>query len=378
MSQAEIAEALAQKLLERIVAKEAELMLLSRQATGNSLADTRADLRNSTEFLTNFRQQQLPLLRKPKGDILIMLSYNEPLLLSVIPIFCALMSGNILRVRPSSKNRELLQLIWGDLIVRHHLAMEIIRTDIEDIETEVSTVRAVYFFGSHQNARHVYQLCAKHFVEFIPEIETADVKILSWSAGGRESFDFEDDISTTLTNAFHHNGRMCQRISGLYIDRSSYMPYLNKLDARLSGQQFKVVRTQPDGSTPLLHDIHNSRPSRVYQKGDQFVVIDPGTASVYVRNGYFNECLWIKPYADEATLVEALNARAYFMGLNISSDDQDFTERLINQTNFSRYTLGSNHCDISNDTGWGGNWPSGSGGYKNWYETFSNAYIVIR
>ena len=165
------------ELRNRLEVNKNSYLKMSQASTGNSNNDALTDLNASLSFLDNFDVENIPKKIKPKGKIFVILSFNEPLLLSIVPIVSALVVGNEVYVKPSSKNYDLFTDIWSDLIETLTLPMHIIRIPIEQIEDCVQKVNAVYFFGSYKNAKSVYLLCAKHFVEFFPEVETADCKI---------------------------------------------------------------------------------------------------------------------------------------------------------------------------------------------------------
>ena len=75
-------------------------------------------------------------------------------------------------------------------------------------------------------------------------------------------------------------------------------------------------------------------------------------------------------------LMGMIKSRFFRMGMNILSDDPVAVTRLVEETNFSRYTINMGHMECG-DEGWGGIWPSGSGGYKGWLEAFSNKYVIM-
>lgn len=365
---------LAQKLLDHLKRHKDEFIDLSMQATGNNRQDTSIDLNRSLDFLTRFQESNLPRMRKPKGKILIMLSRNEPLLISIIPIFSALAMGNQVTVRPSSTASVLVRKIWQiDAKAVHSLVID--DFPVDKLDDAIQSFRTVYFFGSHHNARQVYASCAKHFVEFVPEIEAADTKV--YYAGATVTNDeLEQDVRITIDNAFSHDGKICQRLTGVYVNDAVYLRYLDCLGRLLEETgfeeyQYKLVEQG------VLGDIQLSHPEKVYRSTDSYVVINPASDSLYATGAYFDKSLWIQPYSSIKSLLDDLDMRPYRLGLNIVSDDTIVTQQLIQQTNFSRYTLRPNHCDISHDSGWGGHWPTGSGGYKDWYSTFSNSYAII-
>lgn len=253
--------------------------------------------------------------------------------------------------------------------------MHIVKIGVDQIEEYVQKVKAVYFFGSHKNAKSLYSLCAKYFVEFYPEVEAADCKILKQDSLTEE--DILNDIKTTFTNSFTHEGMVFQRIGGLLIHIDNYKAYINKLEEHVLNTGFSPL-TSPNQTSEIEKSIFESTPGKVLKDKDTYIVISPNLNSEFALNAYFNRVLWVSSFVDTNSLIAYLNKRRFFLGLNIITDNTDFQDKVIEQTNFSRYTLHATHSDVINDTGWGGNWPSGSGGYKSWYDTFSNKFVVLK
>lgn len=358
-----------------LVDKKEELIKLSNKATSGSVDDSLVDLERSLGFLNSFNESHIPPNLKAKGDILIILSYNEPLLLSIVPIISALLIGNKVIVRPSSKNVELFNMIWENIPEEYINKLIISNFEISELENFVKKVKSVYFFGSLKNAKKVYEFCAKNFVEFFPEIEAADCKVLNYQTLSNEQV--ENDFAITLRNSFDHNGAICQRISGLYINKEIYDAYLSYVSEHLRSAGFSVAENFNKDNF-LEEKILSSNPKVVLKKDDVYVVISPDINSDYYKDSYFNKTLWLQEYESVDSLINLLNGRLFFLGLNIKSDNTENIDKIVSNTNFSRYTLNDEHVDIKNDIGWGGNWPSGSGGYKSWYETFSNKYTIIQ
>lgn len=364
---------LAKCLLENITHYETELIKLSRSATENSTKEAKQDLEYSKLFLANYSANEIPKMRKPKGNVFIVLSFNEPLILSIIPVFCSLVMGNNVSIKPSSRNRDLFKLIWS---TNHELKerLTIVDCDNTTVEDYIKISDAVYFFGSGENSKKVYKICAQYNVQFIPEVESSDVKVFKSTIS---NLDMINDITTTIKESFNRKGRICQRIHGLYVNQEVYKEYLNLLEEFLKSDGYINNSIEPNNSV-AYKDIIDSKPKSVFTKSEKVVVIEPSEKSDFIYNAYFSETLWVLPYKDLDCLIDSLNSRKYFMGLNLKSDDEIFTSQVIKNTKFSRYTLIEKHCDISSDFGWGGNWPTGSGGYATWYDSFSNAFAIIR
>lgn len=339
-------------------------------------------------FLANNRQV-LSERFKPKGDVLIILSYNEPLILSVIPILNAIVAGNNIVVKPSSRNIDFINKVWFEsrVVEKYNLPLTVLsKVEHEDLEGYIKSMNAVYFFGGYRVAQKIASVCAKYFVEFMPEIEAADCRVVKIE--NKDNFDIEAEVESLLYEAFSHSGQTCHRVHGVLVNKDCYDEYLDVLkhyfmDFCRSGLVDNCVRKEfkldKGMYKQILEDINNSNCDEVIREKSFFPVLvaNPSKESDFFKNAYFAPTVWITSFESEDDLLEILNNRRYFLGLNIKSDNNDFVKRVVDKTRFSRYTVRSSHIKVRDYEGWGGNWPSGFGGYKKWLLHFSNPYVEI-
>ncbi len=354
--------------------------------------DTSYTIQRDFEFIKSYLSQYYPNNSsflssniKPKGKVILILSYNEPLITSIIPVLNALISGNQVVVRPSSRGLEFFKYIWKNsgILSRNNLNLKILSSKDQSIlENELSNTHALYFFGGHKNAKIISELCSKYFVEFYPEIEASDVKVLKIDFQEESSIDLDMDIEMTLEEAFSHAGQSCQRIHGVFIDKNNYDIYSKKFVEKF--KTFCQSERIKNFISPTIHydisyidllqaEIKDSLPREIVTNGSSelpVLVLDPNPDSQFARSAYFLPTIWLAKYTTDDDLLKYLNTRQYHLGINIWSNDDSFTNKIIKQTNYSRYTVNTDHT-------WGGMWPSGYSGYKNWLELFSNPYRVI-
>lgn len=322
---------------------------------------------------------------KPKGKVFLMLSYNEPFILSIIPVLNALIAGNEVYLRPALRNFDFVDTIWSnDLVDRYSLRLnKLSNVAHEEIEGYVKKVNSVYYFGGYETARKMMEMCARNFVEFNPEIEISDFKVVKMDEYG----DFAKDAELSMHEAFTHGGQSCQRIQGIYVCEKNYKQYCRditkkfneicssekKLDYVIEGFRFnekELKRFQGDLSLCSCEakvDCGSKLP---------LIVFNPEQSSALVNSAYFLPSLWLIRYRDIDELLGMINSRFFRMGMNILSNDSEVVSRLVKETNFSRYTVNTGHTECG-DEGWGGVWPSGFSGYRGWLETFSNRYVII-
>lgn len=323
---------------------------------------------------------------KPKGKILIILSYNEPFILSIIPILNALIVGNEVTLKPSREAEDFVRMIWleSGFVEKYSLNLKIVSTKSHS-ETEelIKGVRAVYFFGSHKTAKLIDKICGDNYVEFYPEIETSDCKIFNGNSKA-----IKRDVKLTLRESFTHSGQTCQRIHGIFVQKNIFNDYLKTLRQEFtklcsSRELNKFISSEYESNRKgmiesFLADINKAEADEIVKiKELPVLVINPKQNSDYVCNAYFLPVLWISVFESREELVQILNFRKFFLGLNIQSEDGDFSDYIINNTKFTRYTINTSHANIRPKEGWGGSWPSGFSGYKSWLEHFSDGYTVL-
>jgi acyl-CoA reductase-like NAD-dependent aldehyde dehydrogenase len=379
-------------LLTSLKLKKNTLLKKNIEITNDTDQTVLSDYIFTEEYVANYltnHSKELQSGIKQKGKILIVLSYNEPIIMSVVPIMNALIAGNDVYVKPSSKCINLFKLIWNDDSFPKKIKNKIKIIEVEkytDLERHVKNMDCVYFFGSETVAKEVYKYCANHFVEFIPEIETADPKVY-YIPNATEKEIYEDCI-TTIKSSISHAGQMCERVCGVYIHEDNYKVYTEKIkqaciDLVKSKEVHESIRVNfkfnEKSITIISNDIDQSLPEEVIGKsGEGFtLVINPNKNSKLVHNGYFYPLLWLIPFKDKNQIIKLLKNRRYFLGINLMIKDERLINKIIKNTRFTRYTTNSNHEKVGTSEGWGGNWPSGSGGYKSWLEHFSVKYTLI-
>lgn len=387
----ELSNSLPERLLGILQDQETVLKEENKKITQDTTSTIEHDFKFTKKYLAKYVDNSKEVFKKKqkaKGVILIILSYNEPFIISVVPILNAIIAGNTVVVKPSGKCVDFFKKIWSDsgLIEELRLPIEILeRPDELEIKVTISQVDCVYFFGSFETAKKIYSLCADLFVEFVPEIETADCKVFKFN---NPSDDFlNQDCETTLLQSFTHAGQTCQRISGVFVHENNFVAYhkkivtsFNKLTKqgmeKLVANNFIVNEVYQQN---IFEDMFTSHPSAIIEYKNYLpkIVIGPDVSSEFVKNGYFYPVLWLVPFKDFDRLCTALNNRRFYLGLNIHSDDQLFIDSLIESTKFTRYTVNTTHANVRLNEGWGGRWPSGSGGYKSWIEHFSIPFDTI-
>ncbi len=350
------------------------------------------DLDFTKQYILNYvknHKREIDSNLKAKGDILIILSYNEPIIMSIIPIVSALIAGNRVFVKPSSRCKEFFKFIWEDESLKNLIkdGLSILNIDNNfELENYIKNVHSVYFFGSLSVAQVLYITCAKYFVEFIPEIETADPKVYFFKNPTMESI-FTDCLET-LKSSFSHAGQICERISGIYVHKDNFILYKEQMIKAYnllisSGEIETLVKNKFNYKNELLShlsdQINISKPKEIIGNigTEPVIVFEPNCDSDFIKNGFFYPVLWVGQFSSDDHIVSQLKKRKFFLGINLNTDNNSLIEKIVRETRFTRYTTLNGHEKVAPIEGWGGNWPSGSGGYKSWLEHFSVKYTVL-
>lgn len=371
--------------------RKAELFELNKKITLDTNYWISEDYETVKSYLKNYTKNHYPVELvnkiKPKGKILVILSYNEPFILSIIPVLNALVVGNEVILKPSQEAENFTKIIWqkSGLSEKYGLKLRIISPKTHgEITDFIRGVRAVYFFGSYKVAQSLAKICGECYVEFYPEIETSDVKIFNKNSSG-----IKNDVLLTLRESFSHSGQSCQRIQGIFVHKHLYDNYIQILKQEFiklchSKDLNKFIDDQYISARKnlldlLRLDIEKSEPTEIIEIKDlPMLVIKPKMESEFTKNAYFLPVLWISPFSRGEELIKLLNSRRFFLGVNIQSDKDNFINQIINNTRFTRYTVNTSHTNIRPKEGWGGSWPSGFFGYRSWVEHFSDGYIIIK
>ena len=361
------------------------LKSLSAKCTNDTEYWTNYDLSELNKSLVKLVKVKIPKNRKPLGKILLITSYNEPFILSVMPALQALIMGNEVYFKPSSKNYDFVRYFWikSGLIKKYKLKLSIlpISNNGPKLLNSLSSYDSVNFYGSNEVSKKIRLECAKQNVRFVAEVESADFQILFNKKLNKKYF------KDLFSQSFSHSGQICQRIQGVYVHKSMYKLFktnlLNEFRNFIESAEYKKHISDsidyPKLSKKFILDNKSSMPKDVMsaESGYPKIIFEPKYSSQVVLDAYFLPVIWVVVFEDKNDLIKKISKRPYAQGVNISSDSKPFIYWVINETRYSRYTINSNHTSTSRDTGWGGIWPTGSNGYVNWLDQFSYHYKII-
>lgn len=378
--------------LSRAVAINADkLHVACKKATNDCddayLHDYRTLLRNIETYMKVIDENDL-ICRKAKGRVLIILSYNEPLILSTDPVMLALITGNEVTVRPSSASAEVFTLIWSEamsIVPWLKDRLTVIDSDKLTAVSLIPAMQAVYFFGSQRVAEKIAAECARHLVEFWPETEGCDFAIYTETA----KIQPPKFASYVIDESFSHGGQVCQRIQGVFVHASKYSEVVKSIKKehanRLRSAQGEYQHRRPSDVQiaersryasllklePTADYVHNgidNMPS---------IITDISYQSDLCQKAFFIPTLWIIPYQSNDEIVNIMAQRPLQFGCNLWTKSDHLKRMITERTRYTRITLNTDHLRIREDEGWGGSQPTSYGGYIKWVNRFTNSFAVV-
>lgn len=377
---------LTQQLQSSLEDTKDDLKTYVKAATNDTLSDFNHDYQVITDTLISLSNTDFDSTyenRKPKGKILIMLSYNEPLVMCIDPIVSALIAGNEVYVRPSSVSSDVLHTIWNTAFAAIpwlSKRLTIVDTDHQTTLDLIALVKAVYFFGSQHVAEKIGAECSKYLVEFWPETEGSDFAIYSDDA----PLTTEEFAEYLYAEAFSHSGQMCQRLQGIFVHDSKYEALKELLQStvgNVSTSGFNAPNIQQIKMREMYDKLLSSHPTASYLPGKQAnmpsIVTNISPDSSICQDAFFLPTLWIVPYSSNELLIDDIANRPVQFGSNVWTTDRNLVDSLAMRTCLTRITVNTHHINIRQNEGWGGSQPTSFGGNMRWSDKFSNRYTVI-
>jgi len=393
----EVLHVILNKLSKYLTSNQKKLAKIVAEETGSPLKYHVNDIKSVIMYINYLNNN--PILfnnlykLEPKGSLLIILSSNEPVILGTIPLLTALVAGNTVYLKPSTKTPSFSYLIVNKLIDLgiSSKSIHLLLTDRHSIEMiiEKHLVDCVLSFGHHKTNRILGSLAARSGLEFISENDGN-----SWAYVDKcFSLSYEELVSTLIYSTIKHNGQMCDSLRGVFIHKDIFSKLSkdiitnirkvrvgnplykdNDVGALISGTSFKVQSTVAEAKISP-DKVYNYRVKNniIYPT----VIISPPMKSALVKEGVFAPVLWIKPVSNPGTVIKlhkSLNSHG--LCFSIFSNNKKSIDLLTKNIHVGRINIESSPVEVDVTSPWGGISKSGFGGPANWIERFTNRKII--
>lgn len=375
-----------------------EIALITTEETGSPIKYHIQNLSDVINYLKNFNKNKSAsdYLLEAKGDILISLSANEPIILATIPLVVALAYGNRVFIKPSSKSPS-----YAQYLIKTLLSLGVPPQSLGLITPSRSFYKELinqkYFdliisFGSSKINNYLSQLASKSGVEFISENEGND-----WVYLDDMNIFSEDEITKLIIKGFtKHNGQMCDSIRGVFINQKYYEIIMENLKKQI----YKIQVGDPssmstDVGSLLLGTFEKIQEGIVkyqtYAKNvinnkndfDKNIIVPTIFENLDLEAlpqppyPYFGPILWTKPVDNIDTVIKNFKLyNPYGLCFSLFSSDKTVIQKTINEISVGRININTDPVEIAASSPWGGIKLSGTGGPRSWEERFTNRKLI--
>mgnify|MGYP001619428946 CR=1 FL=1 len=385
--------------IERYLGAHAEkIARTAARETGSPISYQHHDIEGARAFLKHIGTLETllsPAYRyEPKGNILIVLSANEPIITATILAFSGLFMGNTVCMKPSSKSPSYARLLAREVgrIPDLRWWMRCLAIDPKEIERRIRAhdFDRVLSFGSRSTNRKLGITCAEAEVEFLPESEGNDWAYVDKDCGGYTIAEMSALIVESFTR---HNGQMCNALRGVMVHASVCAALLKRLkedfsnitvgspldeDARIgtliAGTEARARQIVEESAAGAAQVWTLPAPRNSFTP---MIVVEPKDTSTLVTESIFAPVLWVKKvksHTDAIALFEERNRHG--LGFSVFSKDKKMIDECVRRIPVGRVNVNKPPLDIGLFDPLGGIGLSGRGGPSYWIEKMSDRKFV--
>jgi succinate-semialdehyde dehydrogenase / glutarate-semialdehyde dehydrogenase len=193
----------------------------------------------------------------PYGLVGCISPWNFPVTLSLIDAIPALVAGCAVLLKPSEVTPRFIEPLAQALAAVPELnaVFGIVLGDASTGRAVVDCVDAVCFTGSVPTGRKVAEAAAARFVPAFLELGGKDPAVILASA------DVDHAADVVLRGAIANNGHACMSLERIYVQRTIYAPFVERLVARAKA----VTLAYPDAQRGYLGPLIFERQARVIE-----------------------------------------------------------------------------------------------------------------
>ena len=275
---------------------------------------------------------------RPRGVVLVIAPWNNPLQLSLVPAAFALAAGNTVILKPSERTPGTGELI-GELFQQAGL----VGSEIQIASGGPEAARAligqrpdmVFFTGGGRNGREVLAAATRHLIPVILELGGKDPMIVFADA------DRERASRAAIYGSFAHAGQHCVSVKRLYIEAPIYDDFLERVveQARVlagTSEWGRVVdgRARATAAEQVRGAIERGGRLLVPADADRAgveptIVADVTQAMRLVQEETFAPVLAAARFRTEEEAVEMANDCAFGLNASVWSQDRARCERVV-------------------------------------------------
>lgn len=362
------------------------------QETGSPIFYHLEDLMASQMFLNNLAHLEKLFPKKyisePKGNLLFILSANEPVIITTILVFSALFAGNTVFIKPSPKSPSYGYFLVKELKKIPSLKKRVhyLLIDKEEIQHLIASrsFDFVLSFGSRATSKELGVLCANSEVEFLQESEGND-----WTYVDKKC-KILSKASKIIVNSFtRHNGQMCNSVRGVLAHSSVY----DKLIQYLKNELLELPIGSPSlidsrigalisGTVTRANDLVSEARSKAENVWNfsaknnvisPTLILNPALESSVISESIFAPILWIKRVENHREAISIYSDKnKHGLSFSVFSYDEEVSNYFIKNIRAGRININKHPLKNGLWDPLGGIRLSGDGGPRYWVEKLSN------
>ncbi|MFV0255667.1 MAG: aldehyde dehydrogenase family protein [Erysipelotrichaceae bacterium] len=325
----------------------------------------------------------------PKGLVLIMVPFNYPMLLSLVPLINALSAGNVAMLRFSesvSTVAKCLQEIFQESLVASNVDIIIGNRNNKNQLFEVKYDH-IFFTGSSGTGKFIMAKAAETLTPVTLELGGKSPCIVNTKEN------LEVVAKRILFGKLINAGQTCVAPDYLVV-KSEIVDDLIMMMNKLKNQ---MVSELTDDDWPKIIDYKNFKRLKKYLEDAKIVfggkadelnlkmeltlIIPNDLSHISLKEEIFGPVLPLLPYSNEKELFHILNQNPDPLALYIFSNNDKFVNKILSKVSFGTASINDTLMQItSNKFPFGGRGNSGLGNYHGNYgfETFSHSATILK
>ncbi|MBI1888390.1 MAG: aldehyde dehydrogenase family protein [Candidatus Spechtbacteria bacterium] len=390
--------AAASVLRARLDAEKNTLLRTVAHETGSPIFYHLEDLKASHMFLDKLSSLRKLLPKKyisePKGNVLLILSANEPVIVTTILVFSALFVGNTVFVKPSAKTPS-----YGYFLIKELAKIPSLKQRVHYLLTDKKEtgrlIRSKSFdfvisFGSRATSKKLGVMCADSEVEFLQESEGND-----WAYVDKECEPLEKVGKIIVESFVRHNGQMCNAVRGVMAHSSMYDEFVEHLENRISslsiaspylpdsrigalivGTSARANALASEAATKAGNVWNFSVKNNVVAPA---LILNPDESSSIISESIFAPILWVKKVENHLEALSFYHKKnKHGLSFSVFSRDEEVINELTTGIQTGRININKHPLKPGLLDPLGGVRLSGYGGPRYWVEKLSNRKYVNR
>ncbi|HNM31969.1 MAG TPA: aldehyde dehydrogenase [Chitinophagales bacterium] len=328
---------------------------------------------------------------EPYGCTYIIAPWNYPFQLALSPVVGAIAAGNTCLLRPSSMSENTAKLM--ERLINPNFEEGLLKVVLcnttQSNELLEHKFDYIFFTGSPDVGRHIYQMAAKHLTPVTLELGGKSPCFVD------ENFNENWGIKRLVWGKFTNAGQTCVAPDYVLVDKKAKQRFVELFAKTVKEFYGNNPQQSPDFGR-IINEKHFLRLSRFIEKGNVLLGGQTDISNLYIAptlldnvspdDEVMNEEIFgpIMPIIEYEKLDDAINfvnARNKPLALYIFSDDKMYQEKILSKTSSGNASINECLMHVGQfELPFGGVGESGIGAYhgKLSFDTFSHLKGVLK